>query len=67
MLHLPRSFHLEEKNSLSVEQIIPHFNQRRRLLDDPVSEAPIHFEALEAEAGPVVELNRELGQPLRTF
>ena len=67
MLHLPRSFHLEEKNSLSVEQIIPHFNQRRRLLDDPVSEAPIHYEALEAEAGPIVKIDREIRQPFRTL
>ena len=67
MAHLPRLLHLEEEDSLPVEEVVPDLDERRRLLDDPVPEAAVHLEALEAEAGPVVELDGELSQPLRTL
>ena len=55
--YLPRFLHLEKKHSLSIEEIVPDFDQRGGLLDDAISKSPVHFQALEAEAGPVVELN----------
>jgi hypothetical protein len=62
--YLPRFLHFEQEDPLAVEQVISDLDQRRRLPDDLIPQAPIELQTLQAEPRPVVELGGKLGQPL---
>ena len=62
--HLPRLSDLEEHGALPGEEVVPHVEQRGRLLQDRVAEHVVDVGAQD-EAAPVRVPGRERLQPLR--